>query len=369
LADLLRPYWKDMHFTEAQRQETYGLSSQDFCLVGNLAQADLAVLPMAWNYYFQCAQLPRARDFIENARRACRSVLSYVTGDRGVAVPPEFDDVWVVRPSGFKSKRRERDVPQPVFFDDPLKLYPQLSSTLRSPACMNSSLKPTPHGRPGVPAANETPDARLPAVGFCGQASANLLKLAVDVLRELFRNTSFRLGFSKAEPQPLYPPALLRSRALWVLSRSGLIRPCFITRSRYRAGATSTEKREQTVREFYENIDKTDYTLCVRGGGNFSKRFYETLAMGRIPLLLDTDCPLPFEQELPWGDCAVRVHSHELSLLPVRVAEHFTRLGQAGLQNLKLRNRRLWTEWLTFGEFHLKLVDRIVGRANCEAIA
>ena len=30
------------------------------------------------------------------------------------------------------------------------------------------------------------------------------------------------------------------------------------------------------------------YILCVRGAGNYSARFYEALALGRIPVLVNT---------------------------------------------------------------------------------
>ena len=37
------------------------------------------------------------------------------------------------------------------------------------------------------------------------------------------------------------------------------------------------------------------YNLCVRGNGNFSHRFYETLASGRIPVYVNTGGKLPWD--------------------------------------------------------------------------
>ena len=315
----------------------YGLSAGDFCLVDDLTQADIAVLPMTWNHYLKRRELPRALDFIRAARRIGRPILSYVSGDEGVTVPPEFDDVYVVRASGFRSRRRKRQIAQPVFFDDPLKRYPDLES----------------YDRP-------TKGEARPSVGFCGQVSVNVFKLFMDVFRSILRNGAFRLGLRQAEPQPLYPPALIRGRALRILGRSQLVKTQFVIRSRYRAGAVGIDSRQRTSREFYENIAGTDYTLCVRGGGNFSKRFYETLAMGRIPVLVDTDCLLPFEEELPWDQAAVRISSRQLGLLPRRVADHFRTMGLTGLAELKKANRKLWVEELSFDGFHRKVVRKLV---------
>jgi hypothetical protein len=114
------------------------------------------------------------------------------------------------------------------------------------------------------------------------------------------------------------------------------------------------------AREFYQNLAATDYTLCVRGGGNFSKRFYETLALGRIPVLVDTDCLLPFESVLKWGDHIVRVPQTELASLPRVVARHFAKHGPGGLAEIKHRCRKLWEEWLSFAGFHRQLAQWIL---------
>jgi hypothetical protein len=337
LADILRPYWKDVAFSEQERQDMYGLSFEDFQVVDNLAQGDLAVLPMTWNHYLKHGVMSQARDFVNAARRVGRPILSYVSGDEGVTVPAEFDDVYVVRVSGFRSEKRQRQVAQPVFFEDPLKRYPELESYDR-------------------PVGAEP----RPMIGFCGQSSVNLMKLGVDVVRGCCRNIQFHLGYRQEEPQPVYPPTFLRARAMKVLAASPLLKTRFISRARYRGGATDDEMRERTSREFYENIAETDYTLCVRGGGNFSKRFYETLAMGRIPVLVDTDCLLPFEPDLHWDDYIVRVSRDDLKSLPRRIAGHFASLNKAGLEEQKRKCRQMWSEWLSFGNYHRRIARLIL---------
>jgi hypothetical protein len=337
LAEILRPYWKDTPFEDEQRKEMYGVSNEDFFLADNLEQADIAVLPMTWNYYVKRGEVGKAQAFIQAARRAGRPVLSYVGGDEGVAAPPECEDVYIVRASGLRSRRRKRQFAQPVFFDDPAKVYPDLVS-------YNQRTEP----------------GKRPTVGFCGQASCNMPKLARDVLRGCVRNLAHRFGLRLEEPQPLYPPALLRARALRILKESPLVDTQFIVRSRYRAGTVEPVSWEQTSREFYQNIARTDYTLCARGGGNFSKRFYETLALGRIPLMVDTDCLLPFESVLPWDSHIVRVPSAELDRAPQRVADDFSSAGGAGLVERKRQCRKLWEDWLSFGGFHCRLARLIL---------
>ena len=65
------------------------------------------------------------------------------------------------------------------------------------------------------------------------------------------------------------------------------------------------------VKAFEDNILSSHFTICHRGGGNFSMRFYQTLSAGRIPILLNTDMVLPFEDEIPWNDIIVMATTQE----------------------------------------------------------
>ena len=53
--------------------------------------------------------------------------------------------------------------------------------------------------------------------------------------------------------------------------------------------------RQIARKEYFDNISQNIFNFCYRGAGNFSYRFYETLMMGKIPVLVDTDCVFPIE--------------------------------------------------------------------------
>lgn len=58
--------------------------------------------------------------------------------------------------------------------------------------------------------------------------------------------------------------------------------------------------------DFENNVINSHFTICNRGAGNFSMRFYQVLSVGRIPVLVDFDQLLPFEDEINWDDIIVR---------------------------------------------------------------
>jgi hypothetical protein len=76
----------------------------------------------------------------------------------------------------------------------------------------------------------------------------------------------------------------------------------FIIRDKYWAGKPHDK---QVVNDFVKNIQETYFTLCSRGAGNWSARFYQVLYLGRIPIVVNTDLILPFEDKINWRDIIV----------------------------------------------------------------
>jgi hypothetical protein len=76
----------------------------------------------------------------------------------------------------------------------------------------------------------------------------------------------------------------------------------YILRNKFMGGH---RLNEDIVNEFYENIKQSHFIICNRGTGNFSMRFYQTLASGRIPLVVDTDMQLPLNNIAPYHEVII----------------------------------------------------------------
>ena len=90
----------------------------------------------------------------------------------------------------------------------------------------------------------------------------------------------------------------LRGRILESLKKNINLEANIIFRKRKDSRHISKEKYKF---EYWNNMLDSPFILCIRGNGNFSVRFYETLALGRIPILIDTDCVLPLSNEIDWN--------------------------------------------------------------------
>lgn len=122
-----------------------------------------------------------------------------------------------------------------------------------------------------------------------------------------------------------FMPCRIPSRKPWIGFR-GLLHPCrmnqitlvkssprvsskIILLTQYWAGAPG---HPDVIRPYLQNINDTHFTLCGRGAGNFSARFYHTLALGRIPIVADTDMVFPLEDRIPWDDRIVRCQEADI---------------------------------------------------------
>ena len=106
--------------------------------------------------------------------------------------------------------------------------------------------------------------------------------------------------------------------------------------------------RRQAQREYFENMENNIFVFCMRGGGNFSYRFYETLMMGRIPIFIDTDCVLPFEELINFSDVGLFLKDEDIKTGKVNLEQEilkFTQDNKNRLTEIQKQNRVLWEKF------------------------
>lgn len=99
-----------------------------------------------------------------------------------------------------------------------------------------------------------------------------------------------------------------RIKTLRLINQCPQIKPNFIIRHQFWGGRPDAP---DLIADFLENIRTSHFTMCNRGAGNFSMRFYQTLSCGRIPVLVNTDMIFPYEDEIDWGSVIVIANTEE----------------------------------------------------------
>jgi hypothetical protein len=260
------------------------LALEKFQLVDTLENADIVVVPVAINYFFKHKKHQELNLFIDKALAQNKKVWVYAAGDFGITFRK---DVTVFRLGGFKSKLSENEEILPSFVSDAY-------STI-----LVNDWKPLPK-------------SIKPEIGFVGHANNSKIKLVKEFVLHLKFSINRQINTSLGDYQSFYPSSLKRFEILEKLKKSDAISTTFILRKLYRAGVKSEEEKQKTSLEFFKNIENNLYTVCMRGAGNFSVRLYETLMMGRIPVVLASDAKFPLENYINWEKHIVITNSENI---------------------------------------------------------
>lgn len=325
LVDLLKPIIPEVNLIK------YQLTIPPVELIQNYSESECILLPFSWNYYVKTNTVYVARELIDLARVANKKILIWVIGDYYYKIP-KFDNIIGCYTSPYQSMQKVKTIPLPVIIRDPLSFFVLDTINLRE---FN----------------------KVPSIGFCGQADPNLIISSIKMTKLILQNMRYFLNSSQFYPGPVIPPTYLRNKIMNILDRSDYLHTEFLRRGQYQGGESKNNDTFQKLRkEFFQNIDNTDYTLCIRGTGNFSTRFYETLALGRIPVFVNTDCILPFEKEINWKKNVVWVEENELSEIGNKVSDFHNSFDKDTFQNLQLKNRLLWENYFSYPGFIRKLI-------------
>tara|TARA_B100001248_G_scaffold139327_1_gene104601 strand:+ start:29712 stop:30806 length:1095 start_codon:yes stop_codon:yes gene_type:complete len=337
---ILQPWEKEFgvsHPTEDSELARYTRNGQEYFERTSLEDCDIAVSPCQWiedhtnEDIFELAQ----------AAKACgKKVLVFYFSDSEDKVP--IDNAIVFRTSLSRSTRTANEFAMPAFFRKPEDFWSK-----------------------DWEARKKEPKA---TVGFCGNVDnrahetnplkACLKNLGYSIMKRpklMCAFESFGISITKHKGRKL------RTQLLHAFEKSNAVQTNFLVREFFNngVGRLSPEKQADAAlkakQEYIANTLGSDYILTPRGGGNFSYRFYETLSLGRIPLFLNTDCVLPFEEFINWKDTLLWVEEDELANAPDIAAKVHQQTSEEGFIKKQEACKTLWKEWLSYDGFYKNL--------------
>lgn len=319
---MLKLYTDQNFINETYRKQLFPLLF-DICILKNdalkdyyaletdIAKADVVVFPIHFNAFVKHKDAYITLKAC--AEQHYKPVWVYTSGDFGYTLKPDY---ITFRLSGYASRLSSNTVIIPSFINDPyIKLHKSFFTVHKT---------------------------EQPTIGFVGHAQSGLKKWAKEWFIYLKTQARIIITHEKSDLNPFYPSGYKRAKYLKHLEHCQTLSTNFIYRTHYRAGVDSTTAKEQTSLEFYKNMSENGYTFCIRGAGNFSVRFYETLAMGRIPVLINTDCKLPLEDFIDWHKHAVILEEKDIFNIEDKLQAFHQSLTHEEFISLQQRNRNLW---------------------------
>lgn len=325
---ILCPFWgkngEEPRDPSSGRFDRYMKVGNGFFEMVLLDEADLAIFPTNWeNVSNDNEGMSLAIRFIKIVNEAGKRVIIFFGSDSDEEVP--IEEAYIFRTSIYRSIRKPNEFAMPAWSEDFVQRY------------MGWHLK-------------TRAKCKKPIISFCGYAPS-----------PTWRQNLKRL-FPIGKKNPLVD-RYYRKAALEFLKKSKLVETSFIIRKKFYSQAASLPSGDidyiqlQKLREEYvQNMINSDYVLCVRGAGNFSYRLYEALSCGRIPVFVDTDCVLPYQESINWRNYCIWVDAKEVRYIGERVAEFHASLSDQAFIDLQWECRRLWENFLSpegfFQHFH-----------------
>ena len=210
----------------------------------------------------------------------------------------------------------------------------------------------------------------VPTVGFCGLARNPSPRAYASMTVRNVRLHAYHgltpagrvLRYKARGNSPLFRGAILRR-----LAASPLLKTRFLYRDGTMSFAASDEARTRMRREFVDNMLNSEYAVCIRGNGNFSIRFYEALAAGRIPLHISTDDVLPYDFSVDWTKHIISVAADDIDSAPQLVFDHHFVSSHEDRVIRAKKNNELWRARMTsrgfLDHFH-EFIDEITKTAR-----
>ncbi|MDP6561852.1 MAG: exostosin family protein [Candidatus Peribacteraceae bacterium] len=295
-----------------------GLTEPLVEMVDKPEEADYVLLPHNYpSLKAQSAYIHRQSDL---ARSFGKKIIMFWHGDSDAPIADQHAIVF--RTNQYRSSLQKNEIMMPAYAEDLLE--GDLSPRSKHPG--------------------------KPIVGFCGWAGYKNFKNAIGtIVKNSIIEASGIVGIHR---EARVKGITYRMKVIKHLKQSTMIEPNFIIRNSY-SGHTSTIKTDPELarREYIDNLLGSDYALIIKGDGNYSYRFYEALSLGRIPVLLDTECVLPLEDKINYDEFIVRVPYGDLYHLDRIVADHYENISDQQFIDMQKRGREVFEKYLKVDSF------------------
>mgnify|MGYP000119620549 CR=1 FL=1 len=331
----IRAYWGDGTSDWYKWEQNFKFYKKYYTIVDNPDEADVCFVPFTINYYIKNNLLSIIDRLIDEMEYRKIPIYVWVDGDYE---PKHYNNYCnYIKYFGFESQKRMNEIIQPadLKFDLLMKYF---------------------NGKIQI-----KKKEKLPKVGFVGMADYPLYKLPLLISKNISKMILDKMNSSNYRSDIILPAFLQRKAILNQLEHSPDIVTNFLVKREFADGLYNDNRVARN--QFIDNIVSNDYTFCYRGAANYSIRFYETLCLGRVPLFINTDCKLPFQNTINWSEICIWIEETEKKY----ISDHLTEahMNITNNQFIERQNycREIWVKYFSYEGFY-KNLRPLINTAN-----
>lgn len=106
----------------------------------------------------------------------------------------------------------------------------------------------------------------------------------------------------------------------------------------------NADKKEEMILEFEQISNQSKFILCPRGGGLNSMRFFETMSIGKIPILISDFAKLPLEKEIDYSKFVVRVPENKIKNIKEYIDDFMFKVD---IKQASVLSRSMWLNYFS----------------------
>lgn len=326
----LFPFWGEILKDKApydRKTQQYGFDKSYFTLSSSIHDAEYVLVP--YDYWHLKRKRPDLlHKIIDEAQRNHKPLFIDASGD--VFGKINVPNSRILRINQYRFDLPKNEITVPVPCEDLLESYYNNQLVFRN-------------------------KADIPTIGFVGWGVLSLEQRLRTVIKELPR----RFVSLFIRRYVVYRKGVFwREKAIKIFRKSNIIHTNFIIRNSYGGHAnTLTGDPEKNRREFFQNISNSDYTLIVRGDANAATRFYETLSLGRIPVVIDTECMFPLEDKINYKEFCVFIPYTDIDRAPELLAQFHKNISPDEFVAMQEKARYIFKNYLRYDAFSRHLAE------------
>lgn len=322
--------YRGINKTSSQLFQPVNVPVEDiFCIVNSISDADAILFPHDY------ASVKNDDDFIATYEKLSevynKKIIVFSVSDRDIFVL--FKNAIILRTSAYRYKLRSNEIIVAPFIEDMGLLY-------------------------GVSVRHKTNAS--PIVGFAGLAQWWTIYARVKAYVKQFLLSCRVLYTGRKEIRAHTQGIFIRRQALRALGMFQGVRLCVIIRNSFSGLARTINVSQKQLRdEYVEIMQQSDFCLAPKGDGNYSLRFFETLALGRIPVLVDTETVLPFEDKINYDNVIIRVPLRDIKSIGNIIANTYMNMTDEDFVQRQHYARKIFEDFLRPEKFYAILFSEL----------
>lgn len=318
----------------ATKTYEYGFDPEYFELVSFVHDAEYVLIPYDY-WQIQKRHPELLEQMIKEAQDAGKLILIDASGDAAGKI--EVPNSRILRINQYRHDLSGNEITVPVPCEDLLESHGGGQIVLRE-------------------------KGETPIIGFVGWGRLSFKQRMRTIVKELPRRFLSLLIRRYA----VYRKGVFwREKAIQIFERSSKVKTNFIIRASYSGNIrTMIGDPVKNREEFVKNILDSDYTLVVKGDANAATRFYETLALGRIPVVIDTECMFPLEGKINYREFCVFINYTDLKKAPEILADFHKKLSPEEFVAMQQKARYIFKDYLRSDAFSRHLAGMLKEHAR-----